>query len=119
VVLEDQIEKVPAEIRSDLVDRNSQRSGYSLDQYQPSNPNILVQDMNMIFRNGDFEKNYPNVQNYILPRLPGYSRDGHMALVYFSHGVVTGGIAEYYLLRKVKGRWEIVLKGAHGFGEGY
>jgi hypothetical protein len=40
--------------------------------------------------------------------LPGYSRDGLTALVDFTFGPTPHGAVGFYLLKKVKGRWEIV-----------
>ena len=38
----------------------------------------------------------------------GYSRDGQTAVVYFTFGPTSHGAGGYYLLSKVKGRWEII-----------
>jgi hypothetical protein len=103
---------VPAEAQADLVDRNPETKGYSLAQYRPSNPNILVQHMSADLQFNHFDRQFPGARGYILPLLPGYSRDGRMSLFYFYFGPTPHGAAGYYLLRKVNGRWEPIL---HGF----
>lgn len=112
-VLGEQIKNVPAEIRDDLVRRNPRRYGYSLARYQPSNPDVLVDDMGSMPRTVRLRDYYPGVRDYVYPTLPGYSRDGRMALVFFSCPSSFEGPLRYYLLRKVKGRWEIILKGSY------
>jgi hypothetical protein len=109
--LGDQTKNVPPEIRADLVSRNSHRYGYSLARYQPSNPNILVRDLGSRDFSMAFDVQYPNALGHVNPTLPGYSRDGHMALIYFGCSLSPNADIGYYLLRKVKGRWEIILKG--------
>jgi hypothetical protein len=105
------IKNVPAEIRADLVNRNSHRYGYSLERYQPSNPNIVVQDLNLRDFNIPYEVQYPGIVGHVTPTLPGYSHDGRAALVYFGCSLSNHADKGYYLLRKEKGRWEIILKG--------
>jgi hypothetical protein len=165
-VLGDQIENVPAEIRADLVRRNF-RHGYTLADYHPLNPHIIVQDIWIPYLRRSVEGKRPETtsdtetgsdppeasarewtnagpnalprfrgrianqlveikpipvpgldtpsavqyRGYLLPRLPGYSHDGRMALVCFRCDRSFNADFGYYLLRKVKGRWEIVLKG--------
>ncbi len=46
--LGEDIKDVPAELRADLVNRNRERTHYSLARYQPSNPDILFQDMRQV-----------------------------------------------------------------------
>ena len=109
--LGDHTKNVPAEIRADLVSRNADRNGYSMARYRPSNPDILVQDLRSIGPNIDFDLKFPNARAYVSPALPGYSYDGRMALLFLASGPTLHGCFRYYLLRKVKGRWEISLKG--------
>ena len=115
-VLGDEIKDVPGEVRDDVLRRNPEETGYSLSRYQPSNPNILVQDMRVILQADlPFDRQFPNAVGYIGPFLPGYSRDGRTALFYFNFGPSGHGAAGYYLLRKVEGRWEIIVKGFYIF----
>lgn len=118
--LGDRIKDVPEEIRADLVARNSRKGGYSLARYLPSNPDILVQDMDSRPRDVPFKDYYPGVRGYVFPTLPGYAHDGRMALVCFGGSLSTGrDTLGYYLLRKVKGRWEIILKGFYSVPHGW
>jgi hypothetical protein len=109
--LADHVKDVPAEIVADLVHRNPERNGYSLARYQPSNPDIVVEDTDGLPLMVDFERLFPKARGCVLPFLPGYSRDGHMSLFFFACEPSLHGAAGYYLLRKVNGRWEIILKG--------
>lgn len=113
--LGEDIKDVPAELRADLVNRNRERTHYSLARYQPSNPDILFQDMRQVDRLFGFDRQFPNAVGFVVPLLPGYSRDGRMALFYFYYGPSLHGAAGYHLFRKVKGRWEIILKGFYRF----
>jgi hypothetical protein len=115
-VLGDEIKDVPEDVRDDVLRRNPEGHRYSLARYQPSNPNILMRDLRFIFKsNLPFDSQFPNAVGYVVPSLPGYSGDGRTALFYFVFGPSGHGAAGYYLLHKVKGRWEIILKGFYAF----
>jgi hypothetical protein len=107
--------ELPEEIRADLVHRNPERTPYSLSRYQPSNPDILVHDLRPVDTMLGFDRQFPNAVGFVVPFLPGYSADGRTALFYFYYGPNMHGASGYYLLRKVKGRWEINLKGFYRF----
>ena len=119
-VLENRDKFFPEEIKTDLMSRNSKGKKYSLARYQPSNPNILMQDPDSIMqdldgiRDDSYKRRFPTARGYILPLLPGYSHDGRMASVLFICGPSLHGTLGYYLLRKVDGHWEITLRFVYG-----
>jgi hypothetical protein len=114
----DQAKKLPEELQADLVSRNSRQYGYSLARYQPSNPDILVDDMAAKYQTPAFGAEWPNVRGCVWPTLPGYSRDGRMALVFFACSLSGNNEMGYYLLQKEKGRWQIMLKGFYALNDG-
>jgi hypothetical protein len=101
--------KVSLEILDDLAARNPKGIRYSLARFHPSIPNILVRNMSEIDRDlGFFSSQFPNARGYVETLLPSYSRDGLTALMRFSFGPTHHEANGYYLLKKVRGRWEIV-----------
>jgi hypothetical protein len=62
-----------------------------------------------------FDRQFPDAVGFVVPLLPGNSRDGRTALFYFYYGPNMHGASGLYLLRNVKGRWEIILKGFYQF----
>jgi len=104
---------VPFEIKDDLLKRNPRYQGYILASYHASNPAILVRDLSQIDQDLGFTSQFPKARGYVEANLPAYSRDGRTAVVLFNSGPSAHpdvGIADsgYYLLRKLKGRWEII-----------
>jgi hypothetical protein len=107
---------VSSEIRDNLIARNPRGTRYLLTRYHPSDPSILVRNLSQIDQDLDFSSQFPNARGYVAARLPGYSRDGLTALVYFSFGPTAHGARGYYLLKKVRGRWEIIERSIGYFG---
>lgn len=104
---------VASEIKDDLLSRNPRYKRFILAHYQPSNPDILVRDLSQIDQGVGFTSQYPKARGYVEANLPGYSRDGRTAVVLFTSGPRAHPDLGYadtgtYLLRKLKGRWEIV-----------
>jgi hypothetical protein len=104
------LKDVPLDLRHDLAARNPRRTRFSLAGYRPSNPDILVRDLRKVDQDFDFAADFPNARGYVESRLPGYSKDGQMVVVSFRFGPTAHGAIGYYLLKKVKGRWEIVRR---------
>ncbi len=101
-------QEVEPDVVSDLIDRNPEGRRCSLALYRPSNPNILVRDIDQIDYGIDFRAPFPKGRGYVKTHLPGYSRDGQTALIRFWFGPTAHGAQGYYLLKKARGRWEIV-----------
>lgn len=100
--------KITAELRADLLARNRARTRYLLARYRPSNPGILVRNLDVIDTDLGFSYQFPKARGYVITRLPAYSRDGQKALLFFAFGPTAHGAGGYYVLHKVKGRWEII-----------
>jgi hypothetical protein len=104
------IKGVPAEVLTDLENRNAKGSAYSLLHYKPSNRNIIMQDMSELKRPVPFMDQRPAARGFVLAGLPGYSHDGRTALFCFRPGPYLKAFDGYYVLKKVNGRWEIISK---------
>jgi hypothetical protein len=96
--------KIGPDVQASLAERNPRDRVFSIDDYRPSHPDILVGSIDQ-FNGG----RYPAACGYVIPYLPGYSKDGQTAFFRFSIpplGYHPGfGL---YLLKRIKGRWEIV-----------
>jgi hypothetical protein len=101
-------------MRNDLVRRNPREGHFSLVRYHPSNPTFLVRDLNRI-DDLEFWAEYPDARGYVSPMLPGYSLDGLTACLFFRFGPTPHGALGCYLLRRVKGRWEVVWRNLRDF----
>jgi hypothetical protein len=120
-MLGERTKEVPADACADLMDRNPEGKPCSLAQYQPSNPDVLVWHVPPGGHALDFSSDFPKARGFVVASLPGYSRDGRTALMCFSTADPPAGNGRTgcYLLRKVKGRWEIVLKRLDLIGDPY
>jgi hypothetical protein len=103
--------KVSQEVLDDLVDRNPRDVRYELVDYQPGSPGISLAVLNESELDGDYALRFPGACGYVVPHLPGYSKDGKTALFHFSIqplGYHPGWGC--YLLEKLEGRWKIARK---------
>ena len=98
---------IALEIENHLRDRNPKQTRYVLADYRPSNPNILVRDLSDLDRDMGFDSKYPDARGYVETWLPGYSRDGQTALLYFTFGPTAHGAVGCFVLRKTNGSWKI------------
>lgn len=91
---------VSPDLVSDMMSRNPKRVRHTLRQYRPKDPNILVRDVTGV----DSELGNSGVlygtRGFVSLALPGYSKDGQMALCGFGYGPSPHGMACFYLLRK-------------------
>jgi hypothetical protein len=101
--------KVDKDVVENCIDRNPPKVRFSLTEYHPSNPGIVVQDLTEEEHFLGIKQSNPN-RGWVEVQLPGYSRDGQTALLRFTFGPTPHGSDGFYLLRKVKGRWEIIAK---------
>jgi hypothetical protein len=101
-------EPLGADVLDDWAERNPRGVRFVLSEYKPTGPRILVRDEGQVDFGLDFRDQFPKAREYVRAYLPAYSRDGHAALFRFSFGPTAHGARGCYLLRKVKGRWEIV-----------
>jgi hypothetical protein len=98
----------PRDVLVDVVERNPRRKVFSLAGYGPSNPDVVVADLTESKRKYRIVSRFLKACGYVVPHLPGYSRDGKTALFLFSLpplGDHSG--SGCYQLKKVGGRWEI------------
>jgi hypothetical protein len=100
--------KVSPDVLEDLMARNRHGMRYSLARYRPSDPNILVRDLRQVDTDLGFSAQIPKARGYVETHLPGYSRDGLTALLPFTFGPTPHGAGGCYVLKKVKGRWDII-----------
>jgi hypothetical protein len=101
----------PEDVLDDMVERNPKGKQFALADYQPSNPNIAVAILNKSELEYPTVPRFPKSCGYVIPHLPGYSRDGKTALFLFRLpplGYHPGWGC--YLLEKKDGRWEIAKK---------
>lgn len=98
--------KVTSDVVDDVASRSPKGICYLLARYQPSNPNILKRKIDVI----DLDTQFPKARGYVETRLPGYSRDGQNALLSFTFGPTPHGAVGFYLLKRVNGRWEIIMR---------
>jgi hypothetical protein len=101
--------KMDRDVLHDSFDRNPPKVRFSLVDYRPSNPSILVRDLKDNYRWSFHELNVG--MGWVEVLLPGYSKDGQTALLRFGFGPTAHGAEGYYLLKKAKGHWEIIDKG--------
>ena len=101
-------EPLGADVLDDWAERNPRGVRFVLSQYKPTDPRILVRDEGQVDFDLGFSDQFPKARGYVEAYLPAYSRDGQSALFRFSFGPTAHGARGCYLLRKVKGRWEIV-----------
>jgi hypothetical protein len=102
---------IAADVQDDLVERNPKGRLFSLADYHPANPKIVVKALTKSELHSGLGSEFPNACGYVLPHLPGYSKDGKTALFHFSLppvGYHPGW--GYYQLKKLGGRWEIIGK---------
>jgi hypothetical protein len=97
---------VAQEVLDDLAERNPKGKRFSLANYQPSNPNVVVAVLSRSETENWFVNRFPAACGAVVPFLPGYSRDGKTALFRFAFTTLSSGWG-CYLLKKVNGRWEI------------
>jgi hypothetical protein len=101
----------PEDVLDDIVARNPKGKQFALAGYQPSTPNITVTVLRQSELDDPFQPRYPSACGYVIPYLPGYSRDGTTALFLFRLpplGYHPGWGC--YLLKKTNGRWDIAKK---------
>jgi hypothetical protein len=101
----------PEDVLDELVERNPKGKQFTLADYQPSNPNIAVATLSQSELEYRTVPRFPKSCGYVVPYLPGYSRDGKTAL--FSFRLPPLGYHPgwgCYLLKKKDGRWEIAKK---------
>lgn len=102
---------IPEDVLDDLAERNPKGTVFSVAAYRPTNPNIAVK----VLGEGDFDLGFygrfPKACGYVVPYLPGYSRDGKSALFRFAIPPLGyhPGWGSYHL-KKFGGRWEIIDK---------
>jgi hypothetical protein len=102
---------VTQEVLNDLVARNPRGVRYELVDYQPGSRDITVALLSDKELRGAYDLRFPGACGYVVPHLPGYSRDGKTALLHFSISPVGDHPAwGYYLLEKTEGRWKITRK---------
>lgn len=107
-------EVVPRDLIEDVERRNPHNKSYSIRDYHSKLDNVLVLNERQYRRLLKFEDapEYRNVKGYIVPVLPGYSRDGRSALFRFTLGPTDHIAGGYYRLEKggMNGDWKIVKK---------
>jgi hypothetical protein len=99
--------KLDKDVVENCNDRNPPKVRFSLTEYHPSNPGIVVQDLTEEEHSLGIKQSN---RGWVEVQLPGYSKDGQTALLRFTFGPTPHGSDGFYLLRKVKGRWEIIAK---------
>jgi hypothetical protein len=99
---------ISSELRADLLRRNAARERYSLKGYRPSNSNIIVADLSGVDVEDGFDKVFPDARGYVRPFLPGYSKDGRLALFFFHFGPSSHGAVGHYLLGREHARWRVI-----------
>lgn len=103
---------IPAEIQEDLKRRKAEL-GSSLADFKPTNPDIIVRDLDELFNKAGygvavFDKQYPSAWGYVGAYPPGYSKDGNSAVVVFEGGPNgIHGLNWVYMLAKKGKRWEV------------
>jgi hypothetical protein len=101
--------KIELDVIQNMNDRNPPRVRFSLSEYKPWHPRFVVKEI----KSGEYGYSFGGpgeITDWFEPQLPGYSKDGQSAIIRFSFGPTPHGAVGYYLLKKVKGRWEIVDK---------
>jgi hypothetical protein len=104
----DPAKAIPSEPRADLVRRNRKGKRYSLKNYRPADSRIRRSDLSRVDLDVGFPNEFPAARGYVLPYLPGYSRDGRSAVFFLRFGPASHGAFGYYLLKRVAAHWEIV-----------
>lgn len=110
---------IPADLRADAIRRN-QSPVRSLADFRPANPNVLVRDLESEFKDSenfvsDFVDRYPHAWGWVIAYLPGYSNNGHSALLVFEGGPNgIHGLDWTYVLRRKRNRWEVEWRHLHG-----
>jgi hypothetical protein len=93
---------------ADVFERNPEGKQFSLFDYQPTNPNIIVAILDRSELKTGTLPRFPKACGFVIPYLPGYTRDGKTALFYFTPprlGDHSGW--GYYLLKKIDSGWVI------------
>ncbi len=75
---------VSQEVLDDLVNRNPRGVRYELVDYQPGSQDISLTFLNKDELGGDYGLRFPGACGFVVPHLPGYSKDGKTALFHFS-----------------------------------
>ncbi|MFO0950794.1 MAG: hypothetical protein U0835_06485 [Isosphaeraceae bacterium] len=100
---------VALEVVQDLSRRNPARR--LVTGYRPSNPNIVAYELGLYDDDPSvFWNAFPRASWYVRAPLPGYSADGLQAVFVFGFGPTPHGAGGHYVLKKVKGRWEVVRR---------
>ena len=104
----DATKAIPEECRVDILARNPKGKRYSLRSYDPASPHILVADLRSVDLDMGFDVAFPDARGYVRPYLPGYSRDGQTAIMFFAFGPTSHGAVGYCLLSRATDRWCVV-----------
>lgn len=104
--------RVSPELLADIMRRNPKGLRQSLRQYNPKNPNILVRDLTGVDGEFGFSPVLEGARGYVVPFLPGYSKDGQTACFCFGFGPSPHGAVGFYILKKQDGHWTIVERHA-------
>jgi hypothetical protein len=113
--LGDKATAISSEIRAELLRRNPKGRRYSLASFHPSSPSILVRDLSGVDIDWDFAEAFPDARGYVQAFLPGYSRDGRLALFYFHFGPTPHGAVGCYLISRETATWKIVWSSFNHF----
>jgi hypothetical protein len=103
---------IPADIQDDFKRRKGEPAR-SLADFQPVNPNIIVRDLDKMFKTPygaleAFDKKYPTAWGYVWAYPPAYSRDGKTAVVLFEGGPNgEHGLNWVYMLARKGKRWDV------------
>lgn len=112
------VRRIPAALQEDFKRRNK-GPVRSLADFQPANPDILVHDLEMEFKDADgfvdaFLEKYPRSWGYVWAYLPAYSKDGNTALVVFEGGPNGDhGLNWVYMLTRKGKRWDVEWRHCH------
>jgi hypothetical protein len=106
---------IPPELLSDYKRRNTKGLRQSLAHWGPKNPNILVRDLTDVDFDLGLSPVLAGTRGFVVPSLPGYSKDGQTACLLFGYGPSPHGSAGFYILKKQDQRWAIVERYASNF----
>lgn len=99
---------IPADAYKHLVRRNDR--AWFFRAFTPLSDAIIVADIDPISNNRNwqaFETAYPDAKGWVEARLPGYSRDGRLAVVRGFVGPTAHGATVTYLLEKDGETWTV------------